>query len=213
MNATSLFAAAAVVSAGAAHGTVIYSSTSNLNAQVGYACSSCTGVAFEPLDRFTFSNGYSVTGLNLWTYAGPGYDGGLSGFTFEVYNADHTKIIFSEALKPTLVYAGSRNRLAYDVVTAGVKGLHLGAGTYWAGFSAPNMGVAYGPYGNFSLIDTTPHTGIQTSVLGGDTYYQFLGVQAQGGSVPEPGAWTTMLIGLGLAGVGLRARRASRLTV
>lgn len=184
---------------------VIYASSNLLRNQVGYLCSTCAGSAFEPLDQFSLAKGYVVDGFNLWTYVDPrhGFDGGLSGVTLEIYNADHSRLIFSESLHPTLVFAGSRNRMAYDVVYGALSGLRLKAGAYWVGFYAPNLGVAYGPGGNFSLIDTTPHTGVETSVVGGDTFYQLTGKLA----VPESTSWVLMSVGLAIGGAALRLRR------
>ena len=213
MKLSTLLAGAAMAvvasAAASANATVVYSSNPGgvTNATVGsYWCSDCYGGGtFEPLDQFTLTSGAAIGGINLQTFADFGYDG-LAAFTLEIYNADHSAIVFSQALSPTLLSSqvdtsGYHN----DSVTASVTGLHLNAGTYWAGFIAPTFALAGVGGGNGSLIDTVPHTGAVSPYvpggLGDNTAYQLLG------GVPEPAAWALMLTGFLGAGVALRGQR------
>ena len=183
--------------------SIVYQSVPNLYAaplQDAW-CSDCYGGSvFEPLDEFTLSSGHEITDLELVT--GPGtYYNGASGFTFEIYNSDHSVIIFSQPIAPTVLGpVGADDYLLYGTVS----GLSLSAGTYWAGFIAPVMGVVGLPGGNGSLIDTTPHTGVEVEFLGGNTGY------ALSSSTPEASTWAMMLAGFaGLGGLALSRRKQS----
>jgi hypothetical protein len=205
MNMKPILAAAAAVGLltmvpATADAAVVYSSIPNLNVSpiLNAWCSDCYGGGtYEPLDNFTLGSSASISGLNLVTQTG--YYEGLSGFTLEVYNSSHSAILFSEAISPTLVANTAYNT---SILTGTVSGLSLGAGNYWIGFIAPVMGVPGFSGGNGSLIDTTPHTGIEVQVLGGDTGYQLLS------AVPEPSTWAMML--LGFAGLGFAGYRRTR---
>jgi PEP-CTERM motif len=185
--------------------SVIYSSVSDLSSfswNNAY-CSDCGPLAQdEPLSMFNLSSSASVTGLNLVT--GPIYGdsvyAGLGGFTFEVYNSDHSSIIFSQFITTTLVSTTTNNT---DIITGSVSGLSLSGGTYWAGFYADVLGVPGFNQGQFgSLIETTPHTGIAQFPLEGNIGYQLLGTVSD---VPEPSTWAMMI--LGFAGIGFMAYR------
>jgi PEP-CTERM motif len=176
-------------------------------------CSDCYGGGvYEPLDQFTLSEGYSITDLELATFADSGYDG-LAPFTFEVYNSDHSAIIFSEAITPTLVtsFTGDGG-FNFDVVEGTVTGLTLGPGTYWAGFIAPSLVIAgYSSGGNGSLIETTPHTGTELFTLGGNSGYA---LSSGAVTTPEPSTWAMMLLGFaGLGFAGYRRARAGHATL
>jgi hypothetical protein len=185
---------------------VVYSSIPNLNVAptTNAYCSGCSGV-FEPLDNFTLGSAESVNGFNLVT--GPTSLGstflGLGGLTVEVYNSNHSAIIFSEAVVPTLV---TTTAFGTDIITGNLAGLNLAAGSYWIGFFASNLGVAAFSGGNGSLIETNPHTGNELFALNGDTGFQLLS-----SAVPEPSTWAMMI--LGFAGIGFMAyRRKSKPT-
>jgi hypothetical protein len=186
---------------------IVYQSVPSLTATPDTAwCSDCNNGfgPFEPLDQFTLTRAAHITGLQLVTYdfASDGYNG-LVPFTFEVYNSDHSAIIFSEAIAPTLLAAVPPY---YDLVESSVTGLNLAAGTYWAGFYAPKYALgAYYTGGNGSLIETTPHTGEYLSSLGGNLGYALL--------APEPSTWAKMLVGFaGLGGLALGRRRQAAST-
>jgi hypothetical protein len=192
-----------VLSSPTANATVVYSSVPNLLAtptQVGY-CSSCNG-SNEPLDKFTLSTSVSVTGLNLITDTelGGKYEG-LGGFTFDVFDATHTTLLFSRTVSAVSVLASTSASTVE--ITGSIAALDLSAGTYWAGFQATNLAVADLPGGNNSLIETiTPHSGVESAFIGGNTGYELLGSVS---AVPEPSTWAMML--LGFAGVGFMAYR------
>jgi opacity protein-like surface antigen len=208
MNYQMLLATAASVLAlgSAAQAATVYQSVPSLTSGQSGAewCADCYGGGtFEPLDQFTLGSAASITGFQLSTYAFGGYDG-LGGFTVEIYDAAHAAILFSQAVTPSLVSFAGQD----DIVSGALTGLNLSAGTYWIGFIAPTMGVTGFNGGNGSLIDTTPHTGVQNATLGGNLGYAL----TNGGAVPEPATWALMIGGFGLAGVTLRSRRRQALT-
>jgi hypothetical protein len=190
--------------------TIVYQSVPNLldSANINNAwCSDCYGGGtYEPLDQFTLTSGYHITDLELSTFADFGYPG-LGPFTFEVYNSEHSAIIFSELITPTLVTSFTAIGANFDLVESGVTGLSLGAGTYWAGFIAPTFGIAsYPSGGNGSLIETTPHTGDYLFALGGNVGYAL-----NSRAIPEVSTWAMMLAGFaGLRLAGYRRARAGR---
>jgi hypothetical protein len=205
-------AVAAVTSfaAASASATVVYQSNPNgaTNGVVdNYWCSDCYGGdTFEPLDPFTLASGATIDGVNLQTFNDFGYNG-LDPFTIEIYSADRSSIIFSQALTSTLVSnqvdsSGYNN----DTVHADITGLTLSAGDYWIGFIAPHLAIAGVGGGNGGLIDTTPHTGNVSPYadggLGDNSAYQLVS-----GGVPEPAGWALMLTGFLGAGAALRANR------
>ena len=198
-------AALAALTVGGAHASVVYQSVPNFAPGSGGSewCSDCYGGGtFEPLDPFTLSAGASVTGLTLTAYNIGGYSA-LSNFTFEIYDATHSTILFSRSVSPSLVSVGGSDAQ----VTGNFAAINLAAGSYWAGFIAPHFAVTGFGGGNGGLIDTTPHTGNQVLTLGGNTGYQLLG----GGGVPEPASWALMLLGVGCLGATLRTRRKAAL--
>ena len=159
-----------------ANAAVVYSSVSNLFAtptQIGF-CSSCNG-SNEPLDQFTLSTSVSITGLNLVTESDlAGKFEGLGGFVFDVFDSTHTTLLFSRTVSAVSVIAPTSASTAE--ITGSILALNLSAGTYWAGFQATNLAVADLPGGNNSLIETgTPHLGVDSSFIGGNTGYQLLG--------------------------------------
>ena len=185
-------------SAAMAADPVVYSSVPDLTNHNNNAwCSDCYGGgSYEPLDQFTLGSAASITSLDLAQYAG--YDTG--SFTLEIYNSDHSAILFSQALSGT--------NTGGTIYNASVTGLNLAAGTYWAGFIAPRLAIWGFDTGNGSLIETTPHTGQQTNdYLGGNTGYIFYGTSASS-PTPEPASWALMLGGFGLVGGAMRSRRA-----
>jgi hypothetical protein len=158
------------------------------------------GSTFEPLDPFFLTGSIHVSGLRLVT--GPDFPGtpylGFAGFTVEIYNAAHSTVIFSQMLSPALDATTPNGTV---ILKASISGLTLGAGSYWAGFIAPVLGVPGFSGGNGGLIDTTPHTGSPLFALGGNTGYELLG------AVPEPEPWALLIGGFALAGAALRRRR------
>ena len=195
--------AAASASAGVAYQSNPNGATNtNVNS---YWCSDCYGGGtFEPLDPFTLGSAASITGVNLQTFNSIGYDG-LDPFTIEIYNADRSAIVFSQALTSTLV-SNQTDTSGYnnDTVHADITGLNLAAGDYWVGFLGTHFAVAGVGGGNGGLIDTTPHTGVDLQYsLGGNSAYQLL----SGGGAPEPASWALMLTGFLGAGAALRANR------
>lgn len=182
---------------------IVYSSVPALTSTYaggGAWYSNCCSYNYEPLDEFTLSSSASITGLNLATDTtgyGSSWDG-LSGFTFEIFNSGHTTLLFSQAITPTEVSYNATG--GFYVITGAVSGLNLSAGTYWAGFLAPNMLVTYFTGGNGSAIDTQPNTGVYEFNLGDDTGYQLLGDDT---NLPEPAS-------LGLVAVGFAGLAASR---
>lgn len=202
MKINHLFAAAALALAGltspAVSATVVYSSVPDLTVANGPAyCSDCYGGGtFEPLDKFTLSHGATITGLNLVTYAFNPYTG-LGGFTVEIYDSAHSKILFSQGVTATQIGTGANSL----ILNANLTGLNLSAGTYWFGAIAPVLALpSFNNGGNGSLIDTTPHTGSIVYTLGGNSGYQLLG------NVPEPATWAMMVAGFGMVGFATRRR-------
>jgi hypothetical protein len=206
MTLKSLMAAAvslvASAAAGAASAAVVWSSVPDLTVtpSVDAWCSSCGG-SYEPLDQFNLAAPAQITGFDLVALNAYGYNA-VQPITFDVYNADHSALVFSEIVIPSFVQATGRDDA---IVTASVSGLDLGSGTYWASFRAFTFGVpGFSNGGNGSLIDTTPGTGVESFQLGGNTGYQLLGVA---GAVPEPSTWAVMLFGFGGLGAAIRMRR------
>jgi len=177
---------------------VIYASVPDLTATYSSAwCSDCYGGNnYEPLDQFTLTSAASITSLDLAQQSG--YSS--ANFTFEIYNSDHSAILFSQELNATDILDVNNTSVFHATVT----GLDLAAGTYWAGFIAPYMGLPGLPGGNGSLIDTTPHTGTNLFGLGGNTGYIFYGASSP---APEPASWAMMLGGFGLVGGAMRSRK------
>ncbi len=203
---TLTFVAALAVSAfaGAARADVVYQSIPDLGAapDINSWCSDCYGgTTFEPLDPFTLSSNATITGFNLMAQDYAGYSA-TAPITVEIYNGDHTAIIFSQAVNPTFV---SGTTYGVSMVTSSLSGLSLAAGSYWIGFIGESYAVPGYSGGNGGLIDTTPHTGIHLFDLGGNLGYQLLG--DAGGAVPEPATWALMIGGFGLAGATLRRRK------
>lgn len=181
---------------------VVYQSVPDLLAGTNASwCSDCYGGGvYEPLDQFTLSSGATITSFDL---AQQLY-GQTTDFTIEIYNSDHSAIVFSQAVSATLTYEVNNTVIAH----ASVTGLSLASGTYWAGFIAPVMYLQGFDTGNGSLIDSTPpHTGGGTFALGGNTGYIFYGA-AEGG-VPEPASWAMMVGGFGLVGGAMRRRKTT----
>jgi len=176
---------------------IIYQSVPDLLAgnNAGW-CSDCYGGGvYEPLDQFTLSSGASITSFDLAQQLG----GQTTDFTIEIYNSDHSAILFSQAVNAALTYDVNNTVVAH----ASVTGLNLAAGTYWAGFIAPVMYLQGFSTGNGSLIDSTPpHTGSNTFQLGGNTGYIFYGA-----GVPEPASWALMIGGFGMGGAAMRGSR------
>lgn len=169
-------------------------------------CSDCGPAAQDqPLSKFVLSGSASITALNLVT--GPIYGdslyAGLGGFTFEIYNSDHSTIVFSQPLIPSLVTATFFNT---DIITASVSGLDLTDGTYWAGFYADVLGLPGFEKGATGLlIETIPHTGTEQFPLEGNIGFQLLGNVS---AVPEPATWAMLMVGF--AGIGLAGYREKR---
>jgi len=198
--ATFAAAAAVLVLGSAAQAGTVWQSVPDLAASpsTNAWCSSCGG-SYEPLDQFTLGAAASVNSFRLTTQTG--FYEGLGGFTVEIYDATHSSILFSQAVTPTVV---SDTAFGTSIVTAGLSGLNLAAGTYWIGFVEQNFATpGFDNGGNGSLIDTTPHTGQAMFGLGGNIAYALYG----GAAAPEPATWALMLSGFGLAGLALRGRR------
>jgi hypothetical protein len=208
MNLKNLLAGVAFASftaAGASAG-VVYQSVPDLFAAptVNAWCSDCYGGGtFEPLDPFTLSAGATITGVN---YMAQDYGAGAaSPVTLEIYDSTHSTIVFSQAINPTIV---APNGYGDYEVTAALTGLNLAAGDYWFGVVGPSYALPGYAGGNGGLIDTTPHTGVEVSFLGGNTGYQLLD-----GGVPEPTTWARMLLGVGGIGGLTRSSRRRLATV
>lgn len=184
---------------------VVYQSVPDLmEATNSYWCSDCYGGGtYQPLDPFSLSSDASIGSFDLAAYNGAGYDP-LSTITFEIYNADHSAIVFSQLVSPTFVAANNTNT---TVVHGELTGLDLAAGDYWFGVVGSTYGIAGLSGGNGGLIETTPHTGVKQLDLGGNAGYVLYASET--GAVPEPATWALMIGGFGLAGSALRRRRTA----
>jgi len=164
----------------------------------------------EPLTLLSLSNSVSVTGLNLATgpIFGDSTYAGLGGFTFEIYNSNHSQIIFSQLISTTLVATTANNT---DIISGKVSGLSLLSGTYWVGFYADVLGLpGFLPGANGLLIETTPHTGIEQFPLEGNIGYQLVGtVSAVPGPTVGAGAYSFALAAIFLG--WFKRRRARQL--
>jgi hypothetical protein len=202
-----LFAVVACVAfAPSANASIVYSSVPNLLASpsVPDYCSSCSGSS-EPLDQFTLSTSASITGLNLVTFNQSTYEG-LGGFTLDIFNSDHSTLLFQRTVSGVSVLATTAFSTAE--ITGSISALNLSAGTYWVGFQATNLAVADLGGGNNSLIETgVPHSGVETAFIGGDTGYQFIGSITS--PVPEPSTWAMMILGFfGIGAMTYRRRKS-----
>jgi hypothetical protein len=181
---------------------VVYSSIPDLtvNPDINAWCSSCSG-SWEPLDNFTLSNATSIGGFNLVTQTGYGDS---SNFTIDIFNSNHTNILFSQNVTSTPV---SNTDFNTTIVTGSLSGLNLAAGSYWIGFDSYNMATpGFYSGGNGSLIDSqTPHSGSADYIPGGNIGYQLLGASVA--AVPEPESYAMLLAGLGLMGFMVRRKK------
>ena len=209
----SLLVAATLMSVSRANAdTIVYSSIPDLSAfaWINAWCSDCGPLAQDqPLAFFSLSSPVHVTGLNLVT--GPIFGdtlyAGLGGFTLEIYNSDHSQIIFSQPISSKLV-AFTANNTA--IITGEVSGLSLSAGTYWVGFYADVLGLAgFLPGTNGLMIETTPHTGIEQFPLVGNIGYEFVGAFAVPGPIAGAGLPGLVMVLSGLIAWQRRRYRRS----
>lgn len=190
-----------------ASATVIYSSIPNLDVistSGGLWCSSCEGL-YEPLDKFTLDQPAAIRGFNLVT--GAGVYSAAGQFTIEIYDAERSKILFSEHVSARFVENTVDTLDPSEIVTGRLSGLNLPAGTYWfAAFNDTLLGLPGFSGGNGSLIQTIPHTGVEVTpdFAVGNLGYQLLS------AAPESSTWAMMLTGLGGLGAILRSLRSEQ---
>lgn len=201
-------AAIAAAVASSASAGIVYQSTPALNGGGSYWCSSCDSLglgSFQTLDPFTLGSSANITGVNVVTYNGQGYNG-LVPFTVGVYSSDNpSSPIFSQAVTTTLVSSGvDVNGNGYDVVHADLSGLSLKNGQqYWIAFYAPELGIGDSAGQNNGAVQWSAQSGISTPVGDNLEYALF------GSGVPEPATWAMMLVGLFGLGALLRTQRKS----
>jgi len=202
--------ALALVVAAPASANVVYQSVADDSVgQVdGAWCADCFYYHGQALDQFTLNSGASINGVNLWIYASGGYDTAAisTGYTFNIYNSDRSSLLFSQLVFPVTTFATRQGIMSLEKQVGGsLSGLTLSAGTYWAGFEAPMMGVMGFRGGNQSLISDGPDGFYRD---GDNAGYQLLG-EARQGAVPEAATWAMMIGGFGLVGGAMRRRRTA----
>ncbi len=153
------------------------------------------GFGYSWAGEFTLNKAADVTDLQAFMY---NYDGTM---VTQVYKANKglpgtSKALFSEGYpvtyNPSAGWAGPSN-----------LSLSLGAGTYWVTFLSTGFDGRIPEYPANPLADYAQNlNGVWT-----DASYATFGVRVLGASVPEPGIWAMMLIGLGGLGAAMRSRR------
>ena len=156
------------------------------------------GSAFQVTIQGTENLVTSAAGLQLTVAAA---DGGFSTLTFSLADPNYT---FSSLI------------LNLDASQDGFVTFDAGAGQSGA-FALDDNGFNFftitgGPFTSLSFFTTSVNGGPEAPILSAVTQMRLGGIMAVNGipGVPEPGTWSLMLLGFGIAGLALRKGKAGR---